>query len=105
MRDICDMDPTDEVPVIKSKRLSKSTLFKFASLFNSFHCDFKYIKDRKEFKEKIESYFYESIQDPNCLKEFCKICNPAKYKERISSFILPFEKCFDYHRYEIPENF
>ena len=99
------MEPTFEVPVIKSKRLAESTLFKFASLFNSFECDFKYSKDRKEFKEKIESYFYESIQDRNCSKEFCKICDPAKYKDRISSFICTFEKRYDNHRYEISENF
>ena len=63
------------------------------------------IKDRKEFNEKLESYHFNSIEDPDCLKEYCKICNPAKVKERMNSFILPFEKSFDYHRYHAHENF
>ena len=69
------------LPFVKSVRLSQLPQFKFASVFNQFPEDFKWILEKTEFLEKLRDYYHHKYSNNDCNKRICKICSYKLWKE------------------------
>ena len=87
-----------EIPIVKSQRLSSSPIFYFCAYFNETEFDSKAESDKKVFKYELEKYFFQSLANSQCKKEFCKVCRPEEYYTRPRHFLI-FKKNELFFRY------
>ena len=69
-----------QIPLIRSIRLSSSPIYYFPFVFNHFPENFKNIMERQDFREALDMYYINRLENPNCRKKYCKFCHYFEYK-------------------------
>ena len=89
-----------QIPLIRSIRLSSSPIYYFPFVFNHFPENFKNIMERQDFREALDMYYINRLENPNCRKKYCKFCHYFEYKMKQLNYATSYSaKSYSFFKY------